>query len=79
MKLNYYQNVAPTFGARLRYILLVENISNKRLARNAGISLSIVSIYLSGHREPSFKNLTRILEALPASYAYWLVTGKEAA
>ena len=77
MKMADYRDAAPTFGARLRYILMAENMSIKKLMRKTGIHGNTISGYLTGRSKPSAKNLTRILEAIPGSYSYWLVTGKE--
>lgn len=54
-------------GARLRYVRQVHGISQRALARKAGVVNSTISLIESGQTNPSVGALKRILDAVPIS------------
>jgi transcriptional regulator with XRE-family HTH domain len=54
------QRIAPALLARARE---AAGLSQAELARRAGVSRSVLSVYESGKREPSSEALARILAA----------------
>lgn len=56
-------------GVRLRYIRLRNGLSQRALAKRAGVVNSTISLIESGQTNPSVGALKRILEAIPISLA----------
>lgn len=56
-------------GPRLRYVRVRSGLSQRALARKAGIANSTVSLIESGQADPSVGALKRILEAIPLGLA----------
>ncbi|MCA1386361.1 MULTISPECIES: cupin domain-containing protein [unclassified Bradyrhizobium] len=56
-------------GARLRHVRLRNGLSQRALARRAGVVNSTISLIESGQTNPSVGALKRILEAIPISLA----------
>jgi uncharacterized protein len=50
-------------GAMIREARRRARLSQTDLARRAGVAQSVVSAYESGQREPSLRNLTKLIEA----------------
>jgi predicted nucleotidyltransferase/DNA-binding XRE family transcriptional regulator len=62
----------------LRDARLRGHLSQTELARRAGVAQSVISAYESGHREPSLKTLTRLVEATGHSIRLDLESNKRA-
>lgn len=56
-------------GARLRFIRQVNRLSQRALAKKAGVVNSTISLIESGQTNPSVGALKRILDAIPISIA----------
>ncbi|TDR89208.1 cupin domain-containing protein [Enterovirga rhinocerotis] len=52
-------------GARLRYVRMLHGLSQRALARRAGVVNSTISLIESGQTNPSVGALKRILDAIP--------------
>jgi uncharacterized protein len=50
-------------GLLLRDARTRARLSQKELARRAGVAQSVISAYESGHRDPSLKTLSRLIQA----------------
>ena len=62
-----------TFGERLKLAMWITGTSNKDLAKRCGLNQTAVSHFTGGVREPSLKNLGKLLRALPGVDARWFV------
>jgi transcriptional regulator with XRE-family HTH domain len=56
-------------GARLRYVRTMVGLSQRKLAKKAGVVNSTISLIESGHMNPSVGALKRILDAVPVGLA----------
>src|ERR1700743_2658034 len=56
-------------GARLRYVRLQHGLSQRGLAKKAGVFNSVISLIESGQTNPSVGALKRILDAIPLGLA----------
>ncbi|WP_407525854.1 cupin domain-containing protein [Methylobacterium oryzisoli] len=56
-------------GARLRYVRTLHGLSQRALARKAGVVNSTISLIESGQTNPSVGALKRILDAVPIGLA----------
>lgn len=56
-------------GARLRYVRIRHGLSQRTLAKRAGVANSTISLIESGHTDPSVGALKRILDAIPLGLA----------
>ncbi len=65
-----------TMSERITQLMKTYNISQKQLAKNAGVTEAAISRYLSGEREPKAEILANIATALHTTSDY-LLTGKE--
>lgn len=54
-------------GARLRQLRLARGLSQRELAKRAGVTNSTVSLVEQNHVSPSVSSLKKILDALPVS------------
>ena len=60
------------FSERLRDSLRENNMSQNRLAKEIGMSQSIVNNYCTGRHEPNLETLVKICEALGESADFLL-------
>ena len=58
------ENEITTFAQRLKECLETKHVSAAELARNTGISKSLISHYMSGHAKPKADKLLLISEKL---------------
>ncbi len=63
------------FGRRLKLAMRSNAITSNELAYLTGMQPSAISHFLCGRREPSFHNIVKLLSAMPAVDARWLLTG----
>lgn len=57
-------NVLRKFGSRLRHLRLQRNLSQERLAEEAGLDRTYIGGIERGERNPSLRNINRIARAL---------------
>jgi len=69
---------ALDLGGKLRRIRLAAGLSQRALARAAGVTNSTVSLIESNRSNPSIGQLRRILDAIPISLAEFFALGSEA-
>jgi len=56
-------------GGRLRYVRLLRNLSQRELAKRAGVTNSTISLIEANRANPSIGALKRILDGLPIGLA----------
>lgn len=59
------------FGARLKYIREYNGLSQRELAKRAGVPHSSISMIEQGLNSPSINSLTKILGGIPMSIAHF--------
>ena len=59
------------FGARLKYIREYNGLSQRELAKRAGVPHSSISMIEQGLNSPSVNSLTKILAGIPMSIAHF--------
>src|SRR3954462_7173936 len=62
---------ALDFGARLKYIREYNGLSQRELAKRAGVPHSSISMIEQGLNSPSVNSLTKILAGIPMSIAHF--------
>ena len=60
------------FGRKLKYLLIVNSLSNTEFAKIVGVRPNTVSQWVHGKREPSFACLVKIRKVLHTSYDFLL-------
>lgn len=63
------------FQQRLQGAMASEGVTQTVLATRTGIDLTNICHLMHGRRAPTLKTLCKILQALPATDARWLITG----
>lgn len=61
-------------GIRLRKLRMRQGLSQRRLARNAGVSNATISLIEHGRTDPSMGLLKRILDSMGVSFAEFFAT-----
>ncbi|HYD30736.1 MAG TPA: cupin domain-containing protein [Azospirillaceae bacterium] len=59
----------PEVGARLRAVRTINNMSQRELARRAGVTNATISLIESGRLNPSVGALKRVLDGIPMGLA----------
>jgi len=67
--------IHDTFGGRLHLQLNVVGITARQLSKLSGIAETTISHFITNSREPSLKNLRKILRVMPHADARWLIIG----
>ena len=65
-----------TFGKRLRKVMRIRGVTQRKLAKAIGLSQSTISYYLSDKRKPTIDNAKRIADYLNVDLN-WLLSGEE--
>ncbi|WP_239507390.1 helix-turn-helix domain-containing protein, partial [Klebsiella pneumoniae] len=60
---------AIDLGNRLRYVRIANNLSQRELAKRAGVTNSTISLIESNSTNPSVGALKRILDGIPIGLA----------
>ena len=64
-----------SFGSRLKLQLNVMGIRANQLEKMTGLSQTTISHFIRGNRNPSLKNIQKILLFMPEADARWLIVG----
>ncbi len=59
-------------GSRLRYVRMRQNLSQRELAKRAGVTNSTISLIEANQSNPSVGALKRILDGIPIGMAEFL-------
>ncbi len=73
--LNKLLAIMRTFGERLKYLIEEQKINQKILAKNVGLSESLIGRYLKNEREPGISKAEQIADYFGVDLN-WLITGR---